>query len=38
MREPWCPAVPGLVLYDPGQRQIPPGLRAFIEMLKQVLP
>ncbi|PPT25650.1 LysR family transcriptional regulator, partial [Xanthomonas arboricola] len=36
--EQWCPAIPGLVLYYPGHRQIPPGLRAFIETLRQVLP
>ncbi|NIJ77750.1 DNA-binding transcriptional LysR family regulator [Xanthomonas campestris] len=36
--EQWCPAIPGLVLYYPGHRQIPPGLRAFIDTLKQVLP
>lgn len=32
--EDWCPAYPGLFLYYPGHRQIPPGLRAFIGMLK----
>ncbi|KAB7768801.1 LysR family transcriptional regulator [Xanthomonas maliensis] len=36
--EPWCPAIPGLVLYYPGHRQVPPGLRAFIDTLKELLP
>jgi DNA-binding transcriptional LysR family regulator len=34
--EEWCPAYPGLFLYYPSHRQIPPGLRAFIDMLKAV--
>ena len=32
----WCPRIPGLFLYYPGHRQVPPGLRAFIDVLKQV--
>lgn len=32
----WCPRIPGLFLYYPGHRQAPPGLRAFIDVLKQV--
>ena len=32
----WCPRIPGLFLYYPGHRQVPPGLRAFIDVLKEV--
>ncbi|MET0879825.1 MAG: LysR family transcriptional regulator [Tardiphaga sp.] len=32
----WCPAIPGLFLYYPGHRHVPPGLRAFIDVLKEV--
>ena len=32
----WCPAIPGLFLYYPGHRLVPPGLRAFIDVLKEV--
>jgi DNA-binding transcriptional LysR family regulator len=31
----WCPRIAGLALYYPGHRQVPAGLRAFIEVLKQ---
>ena len=31
----WCPAIPGLFLYYPGHRLVPPGLRAFIDVLKE---
>jgi DNA-binding transcriptional LysR family regulator len=34
--EDWCPWIPGLCLYYPGHRHVPPGLRAFIEVLKEV--
>ncbi len=30
----WCPSIPGLFLYYPGHRHVPPGLKAFIEVLK----
>lgn len=30
----WCPVIPGLFLYFPGNRHIPAGLRAFIDLLK----
>ena len=30
----WCPFIPGLCLYYPGQRHVPSGLRAFIEVLQ----
>lgn len=36
--EDWCPAIPGLFLYYPGHRQVPPALRAFIDVLREVLP
>ncbi len=32
----WCPRIPGLFLYYPGHRHVPPGLRAFIDVLKEV--
>lgn len=32
----WCPSIPGLCLYYPGHRHVPPGLRAFIEVLQGV--
>jgi DNA-binding transcriptional LysR family regulator len=32
----WCPDIPGLFLYYPGHRHVPPGLRAFIDVLKEV--
>ena len=31
----WCPRIPGLFLYYPGHRHVPPGLRAFIDVLKE---
>jgi len=30
---PWCPRFPGLYLYYPSRRQVPPALRAFIAAL-----
>ncbi|NYE30350.1 DNA-binding transcriptional LysR family regulator [Rhodanobacter sp. K2T2] len=30
----WCPSIPGLFLYYPGHRHVPPGLKAFIAVLK----
>lgn len=29
--EEWCPVFPGMFLYYPSRRQMPPGLRAFID-------
>lgn len=34
----WCPHIPGLFLYFPGHRRVPPALRAFIDTLKEALP
>ena len=34
--EDWCPKIPGLFLYYPGHRHVPPGLRALIDVLKEV--
>jgi DNA-binding transcriptional LysR family regulator len=34
----WCPRIPGLFLYYPGHRHPPPALRAFIDILKEILP
>lgn len=31
----WRPRIPGLCLYYPGHRHVPPGLRAFIAVLKE---
>jgi DNA-binding transcriptional LysR family regulator len=36
--EEWCPVIPGLVLYYAGHRQPPSPLRAFIDVLREVLP
>jgi DNA-binding transcriptional LysR family regulator len=33
--EDWCPAIPGLALYYPGNRHVPSALRAFIDVLKE---
>jgi DNA-binding transcriptional LysR family regulator len=32
----WCPPIPGLFLYYPGRRHVPPGLRAFMDVLREV--
>ncbi|MBR0554657.1 LysR family transcriptional regulator [Ciceribacter sp. L1K23] len=32
----WCPPFPGLYLYYPGHRRVPPALRAFIDVLKEI--
>lgn len=34
--EDWCPFIPGLCLYYPGHRHVPAGLRAFIDLLRDV--
>ena len=31
----WCPPIPGLFLYYPGHRHVPPGLRVFIDVLRE---
>ena len=36
--EEWCPRFPGLMLYYPGHRHVPPALRAFVDVLKEVEP
>jgi DNA-binding transcriptional LysR family regulator len=33
--EDWCPVIPGLFLYFPGNRHIPAGLRALTAMLRE---
>ncbi len=32
--EDWCPWIPGLCLYYPGHRHVPPSLQAFIKVIK----
>jgi DNA-binding transcriptional LysR family regulator len=32
----WCPSIPGLFVYYPGHRHVPPGLRAFLDVVKEV--
>lgn len=32
--EAWCPPIPGLCLYYPGNRHVPASLRAFVDLLK----
>ena len=34
--EDWCPLIPGLCLYYPRHRHVPAGLRAFIDVLREV--
>jgi DNA-binding transcriptional LysR family regulator len=34
--EDWCPRIPGLFLYYPGHRHVPPGLKALIEVVKEL--
>jgi DNA-binding transcriptional LysR family regulator len=33
--EDWCPWIAGLFLYYPGHRHVPPGLQAFIEVIRE---
>jgi DNA-binding transcriptional LysR family regulator len=32
----WCPLIPGLFLYYPGHRHVPSGLKAFVDMLREI--
>lgn len=32
----WCPSFGGLRLYYPGRRHVPPGLKAFIELVREI--
>jgi DNA-binding transcriptional LysR family regulator len=32
----WCPSIPGLFLYYPGHRHVPLGLKAFVDMLREM--
>jgi DNA-binding transcriptional LysR family regulator len=34
----WCPAFPGFFLYYAGRRQVPPPLRAFLDLLREIDP
>jgi DNA-binding transcriptional LysR family regulator len=34
--EDWCPFIPGLFLYFPNNRHVPPGLRALIDVVKEM--
>lgn len=34
--EAWCPHIPGLYLYYPNNRHVPPSLRAFIDLLREL--
>ena len=34
----WSPAIPGLFLYYAGHRLVPAGLKAFIDVLKELMP
>jgi DNA-binding transcriptional LysR family regulator len=34
--EDWCPFIPGLFLYFPNNRHVPPGLRALIDVVKEL--
>lgn len=36
--EDWCPTIPGLFLYFPGNRHIPAALRALIELARRANP
>lgn len=36
--EDWCPDFPGFFLYYPSRRQLPQGLRAFIDMAREEWP
>ncbi|WP_414451718.1 LysR family transcriptional regulator [Burkholderia sp. 22PA0099] len=36
--EDWCPPVPGLFLYFPANRHMPPGLRALVDLIKSLDP
>jgi len=34
----WCPSSPGLCLYYPSRRHAPAGLRAFVELIRELNP
>ena len=36
--EDWCPEIPGFFLYYPSRKQMPAGLKAFVELVKAGMP
>ncbi|WP_330220024.1 hypothetical protein [Pseudomonas nunensis] len=38
MLQDWLPPYPGLCLYYPANRHVPAGLRAFIDLVREVYP
>ena len=35
--EEWSPSYPGICLYYPSRRNVPAGLRAFIDLVREVI-
>lgn len=34
--EDWCPIIPGLMLYFPANKRMPPGLRVLVDLIKEM--